>query len=170
MKNQISSKVMIASFAGILMFSLGFMPVTYAGIDQGILTINSNCATSAINQDMDFGTADAGDQVVGNFDVTNSGNDIANIEIQVTSTSGDWVDSGSIPIIDASDTLVSDGIFSNTLDNSPIALSPVQPDAVNPGNNDLTVDITTDVNLLTAFSGDVTLDITLVNIGCGTVS
>jgi len=173
----------LTSITAVLLFSIGFMQESEAGVSQGELTINSGCVTIIQSQNMNFGTADggAGTFVQGTFTVRDTGNEAANISVDdLTATPnnlGNWHTPANVAIILAADTDYFTGSPINNpfttgnnlgpiVAGAPVVLGTVQPNSLSPGNNDFRVDIETELILTQAFAGALFLDILLVNTGC----
>jgi len=173
--------IIIGSVAAVLLFSIGFMQESEAGVTQGTLDINNQCTLSIVSQNMDFGTADDGDFVHGTFSVR----DIGNIAAAAPTVAGGGTQSGAWYVLagptDAianTDTDVFTGTPTDILPaafasgnnlgdlSAPRALPNIDPDFLDPGNNDERVDLETEVNLLIAVSGALVLDIVVANTGC----
>ncbi len=173
--------IVIGSVAAVLLFSIGFMQESEAGVNQGTLSINNQCTLAITSQAMDFGTADDGDFVHGTFSVRDIGN-VAAAAPTVAGTgtqNGAWyIAAGPTDVIANTDTDVftgsptdilpapfADGVNLGDL-SAPRALPNISPDFLNPGANDERVDLETLVNLLIAASGAVVLDVVVTNTGC----
>ena len=176
-----TGQIVIISSITFLLFTIGFVQVVYSQ-QQGTLSINAGCATVVIANFMGFGTTDAGtgNFVQGNFTIRDGGNQAANISVENnTVASGDWL-SGATTIIDTANTdyFTGDPVLvggqlngGNNLgqilaDGTGVVLGVIQPNHLNPTNNDVVVDIETEAILTQAFAGALTLDILLDNTGC----
>jgi len=173
----------LTSITAVLLFSIGFMQESEAGVSQGTLTINAGCVTIIQAQNMAFGAADggAGTFVQGTFTVRDTGNQAANISVDdviaTPNNLGNWHTAADLAIILAADTDYFTGSPANNpftggnnlgpiVAGAPVALGVIQPDSLNPTNNDVRVDIETELKLTQGFSGALFLDILLVNDGC----
>jgi len=175
----------LTSITAVLLFSVGFIQESEAGVTQGQLTIVPGCVTVVSAQNMVFSTgasAGLGTFVQGTFTVRDTGNQAADISVDdLTATPlnlGNWHTVGNLAIILAADTDYFTGSPANNpftggtnlgpiVAGAPVDLGTIQPDGLVTGNaNDVRVDIQTELRLTQAFTGDLFLDIVLVNDGC----
>jgi len=176
---------MMTSITAVLLFSIGFMQESNAQVSQGTLTINAGCATIISAQNMVFGAADggAGTFVQGTFTIRDTENQAANISVDDVvgppANNGDWHTAANLAIILAADTDYFTGSPAGNpfaggsnlgaiLGGAPVLLGVIQPDSlgVSTGDNDVRVDIETELKLTQGFAGALFLDILLVNDGC----
>jgi len=180
---KIHTITMLTSITAVLLFSIGFIQESEAGVTQGELTINSGCVTTIPAQNMVFSAgvnAGAGTFVQGTFTVRDTGNQAANISVDdVVATPlnlGNWHTVGDLAIILAADTDYFTGSPANNpftggnnlgpiVAGAPVDLGVIQPDhlGASTGDNDVRVDIETELKLTQAFAGNLFLDILLVN-------
>ena len=183
---KIQKITILTSITAVLLFSVGFIQESEAGVTQGELTINSGCVTIISAQNMVFSAgvdAGAGTFVQGTFTVRDTGNQATNISVDdVTATPanlGNWHTPGDLAIILAADTDYFTGTPTGNpftggtnlgaiVAGAPVALGVIQPDhlGASTGDNDVRVDIETELKLTQAFAGALFLDILLVTGTC----
>ena len=174
--NKINRKITIfATIAAVLMFSIGYIQDSNAGttaLDQATLTIIEDCAIDILNENTILTAASQGDSRTGSFDIRNQGDAESVVELQANdSLQPDWVDGSVTPVsiilganIDIRENTVSLG----ALDTEPISLTNIAPDnqGVSTGANDANMEFVTNVQLESAFFGDLFLSMDVVLLSC----
>lgn len=181
MEKQYTTKIMIASIGAVMLFSIGIMQTSYEQtVSQGTLSITSSCTAIIQDDDMVFGSVDAGagNFVQGFFTLRNTGNQVAPIDLSVGPNNGAWATGGDVAIITAANTEIFEdgptgfpfdtGTSLGTLAAVPLTLTNLVPDFLSPTNNDNRVDIETEAILQQAFAGDLFLDLLLIINPCVT--
>ena len=137
----------LTSITAVLLFSVGFIQESEAGITQGKLTIIPGCVTIVSAQNMVFSTgasAGLGTFVQGTFTVRDTGNQAANISVDDLSPGapdnfGNWHTAANLAIILAADTdyftgsptsnpFTGGNALGAIIAGAPVSLGVIQPD------------------------------------------